>query len=75
MQTAYDVLSEPEKRKQYDSFGNGRVRGGTGPGGVPFDFNLQDFDISDILGGMFNRGSRGLPRAGSRSAAPTSRRS
>jgi molecular chaperone DnaJ len=59
VQTAYDVLSEPEKRKQYDSFGNGRARGGAGPGGVPFDFNLQDFDISDILGGMFNRGTRG----------------
>src|SRR5205814_2251926 len=58
-QTAYDVLSESEKRKQYDSFGNGRVRGGGGgPGGVPFDFNLQDFDLSDILGGVFNRGSR-----------------
>jgi molecular chaperone DnaJ len=59
VQTAYDVLSDPEKRKQYDSFGNGRVRGGGGPGGVPFDFNLQDFDLSDILGGVFNRGSRG----------------
>jgi molecular chaperone DnaJ len=60
VQTAYDVLSEPEKRKQYDSFGNGRGRGGAGgAGGVPFDFNLQDFDLSDILGGVFNRGSRG----------------
>src|SRR4051794_879668 len=59
VQTAYDVLSEPEKRKQYDSFGNGRARGGAGgAGGVPFDFNLQDFDLSDILGGVFNRGSR-----------------
>jgi molecular chaperone DnaJ len=60
VQTAYDVLSEPEKRKQYDSFGNGRARSGTGgAGGVPFDFNLQDFDLSDILGGVFTRGSRG----------------
>jgi molecular chaperone DnaJ len=58
VQTAYDVLSDAEKRKQYDSFGNGRV-GGAGPGGVPFDFNLQDFDLSDILGGIFNRGGRG----------------
>jgi molecular chaperone DnaJ len=60
VQTAYDVLSDPEKREQYDAFGNGRVRGGAGgPGGVPFDFNLEDFDLSDILGGIFNRGGRG----------------
>jgi molecular chaperone DnaJ len=59
VQTAYDVLSDAEKRKQYDSFGNGRVGGAGGPGGVPFDFNLQDFDLSDILGGIFSRGSRG----------------
>jgi molecular chaperone DnaJ len=60
VQTAYDVLSDPEKRKQYDAFGNGRFRGGAGgPGGVPFDFNLQDFDLGDIFGGIFNRGTRG----------------
>src|ERR1044071_5616301 len=56
VQTAYDVLSDPEKRKQYDSFGNGRVRGGpggAGPGGAPFDFNLQDFDLGDMFGGIF----------------------
>ena len=46
VQTAYDVLSDPAKRKQYDAFGNGRVRPG-GPGGAPFDFNLSDFDIGD----------------------------
>jgi molecular chaperone DnaJ len=61
VQTAYDVLSDPEKRKQYDAFGNGRARGG-GPGGVPFDFNLQDFDLGDIFGGIFNRGQRGTTR-------------
>src|SRR5438552_7284137 len=57
VQTAYDVLSDPEKRKQYDAYGNGRPRGG-GPGGVPFDFNLADFDLGDILGGVFGRGGR-----------------
>src|ERR1041384_3046691 len=53
VQTAYDVLSEPEKRKQYDSFGNGRFRGGAGgPGGAPFNFDLGDFDLGDILGSV-----------------------
>src|SRR5919197_1526402 len=52
VQGAYDLLSDPEKRKQYDAFGNGRVRmGGGGPGGVPFDFDLSNFDLGDILGG------------------------
>ena len=32
VQTAYDVLSDPEKRKQYDAFGNGRVARRRGPG-------------------------------------------
>jgi molecular chaperone DnaJ len=60
VQGAYDVLSDPEKRKQYDRFGsaNGRpgAGGGAGPGGTTFDFS--DFDLGDIFGGLFNRGGR-----------------
>ena len=59
VQTAYDVLSDPEKRKQYDAFGNGRVRTGA-PGGATFDFG--DFDLGDIFGGLFGRASRGAQR-------------
>ena len=59
VQTAYDVLSDADKRNQYDAVGNGRVRGGGGAGGVPFDFDLGNFDLGDILGGVFNRGARG----------------
>jgi molecular chaperone DnaJ len=63
VQSAYDVLSDPDKRKQYDAFGNGRVTGA--PGGAPFnvDFGNVDFgDLGDIFGGLFNRGARGGTR-------------
>jgi molecular chaperone DnaJ len=56
VQGAYDVLSDPEKRKQYDSFGSANGRPGAGPGGTTFDFS--DFDLGDIFGGLFNRGGR-----------------
>ena len=50
VQGAYDVLSDAEKRKQYDTFGSadGRFRGGPGaPGG----FRVEDFDLGDLGGG------------------------
>jgi molecular chaperone DnaJ len=55
VQGAYDVLSDPEKRKQYDVLGstNGRVS----PGGTTFDFS--DFDLGDIFGGIFGGGRGG----------------
>ena len=67
VQTAYDVLSDPEKRKQYDTFGaeNGRRR--PGAGNVDFgDFNFGgDFNIGDLFGGLFGGRSgeagRGAP--------------
>jgi molecular chaperone DnaJ len=52
VQHAYDVLSDPEKRKQYDTFGSGNGRGA--PGATTFDFG--DFDLGDIFGGLFGRG-------------------
>ncbi|HZQ03222.1 MAG TPA: molecular chaperone DnaJ [Gaiellaceae bacterium] len=68
VQNAYDVLSDPEKRKQYDAFGsaNGRMPGGgAGPGATTFDFG--DFDLGDIFGGLFGgRAGQQQPQRGQR---------
>ena len=58
---AYDVLSDPEKRKEYDagpSFGG--FGGGQGPfGGAGAGGGFGGVDLGDILGGMFGRGGGG----------------
>ena len=46
---AYAVLSDPEKRKQYDQFGHAAFDGSAGAGG--FDFN--NMDMGDIFGDIF----------------------
>ena len=49
---AYAILSDPEKRKQYDQFGHAAFEGGAGGGGFGgFDFSSADF--SDIFGDIF----------------------
>src|SRR5579884_3645783 len=56
VQTAYDVLSDDEKRKAYDRFGSTNGRGPVPrPGGVNVDFGDFDWsgDLGDILGGLF----------------------
>jgi molecular chaperone DnaJ len=64
VQTAYDVLSDDEKRKAYDRFGSTNGRGAPGPGGVNVD--LGDLgDLGDILGGIFgNFGGAGRAARG-----------
>jgi molecular chaperone DnaJ len=64
VQHAYDVLSDPEKRKQYDRFGSTNGRGPAGPEGVNVDFgDFQNIDLGDIFGGLFGGGGGARGRA------------
>lgn len=61
---AYAVLSDAEKRRQYDQFGHAAFEGGAGGAGGGFggfDFSGADFgDIfGDIFGDLFGGGRRG----------------
>ncbi len=71
---AYEVLSDKEKRKSYDEFGEESLRGGFDPAQAraykqwqtgrqrtnrPFDEESQDFDLSELFGGRFAGGGAG----------------
>ena len=62
---AHEVLSNPEKRAQYDRFGHASDR--MPPGGDPFGGGVNVNDIfGDIFGEMFGGGGRGRGRGGAR---------
>src|ERR1044072_7249743 len=67
---AYEILSDPDKRAQYDRFGHsmGGNRGGYGGGGMNMDdifSNFGDIFGEDIFGSFFggNRGGAGGRRS------------
>lgn len=57
---AYAVLSNPDKRRQYDQFGHSAFEGGGAGGFGGFDFGGADFSdiFGDIFGDFFGGGSR-----------------
>ncbi|MBI2709889.1 MAG: molecular chaperone DnaJ [Actinobacteria bacterium] len=77
---AYDVIGDPDKRKEYDEVrklgplgamgfgGGGAGAEGFGPGGTTFTFNPDDVggfgDLGSILGGLFGRRGGGSGPAG-----------
>lgn len=77
---AYQVLSDKNKRSQYDQFGSGfeNMGGYGGAGGQGFGgfegFNgqgfAQDFDLGDIFGEFFGGGSRRSSSSGSSRTKP-----
>ena len=55
VQAAYETLSDPQKKQEYDNpnpFGQGGMHGGF-PGG--FQFHMNGFDMHDIFGQMFGQ--------------------
>jgi len=68
VQGAYDVLSDAEKRKEYDAggafagFGGGRGPFGPGGGGPAGFGGFGTGDLGDIFSGIFSRGGGGQAR-------------
>lgn len=68
IQSAFDVLNDPEKREMYDRYGSafettgaGGPRGGPtwGPGPGAGGFRFEDIDLSQLFGGRFGEESPG----------------
>lgn len=67
IQEAYAVLSDEQKRKQYDQFGHAAFDGAQGGAGGFGGFDASGFDFSDIFDNIFG-GGFGFGGGGARSA-------
>ena len=57
---AYEVLSDENRRSQYDQFGFEGLKSAFGPGGFNFNRDFSHFsDFEDILGSLFGGGGGG----------------
>lgn len=65
---AYAILSDADKRRQYDQFGHAAFDGGAGGGAGGFDFN--GFDMGDIFGDIFGDFFGGSGRSRSANNGP-----
>ena len=71
--SAYDVVGDAERRKEYDEVRRlgpmaGGPGGGFGPGG--FSFDVGDAGLGDLLGGLFGGANRGPRGRSGRGAGP-----
>jgi molecular chaperone DnaJ len=73
VQGAYDLLSDPAKRKQYDQLGSRVFSGAGGPRGGNYQWsgNVGDLgdlgDLSDLFGGLFDNFGAGRRTTATRS--------
>lgn len=67
---AYSILSDPQKRQMYDTYGHAAFDGNGGAGGGAYDFTGNFSDIFDMFG--FGDMFGGARRSSQRSNAPRS---